>query len=750
MKRQRRSAGKVPRNPPDGGSVSASHISGIASTGAYTTNVQAEHVTMLSTAVVRSALEVVPPPRLTNLPTRQHLFVGRDEALADVRAAFTSGNGVVIQAVHGLGGIGKSALAARYSADHSSDYSLVWWLTADTPSTINAGLAALAVALQPALSSVFSLEALQEWATAWLACHDGWLLVLDNVTNPGDIAPLTGRFQNGRFLITSRLATGWYDSASSVVRLDVLGLNDAVDLLTRIAPGATEGAEGAEELCVTLGCLPLAVEQAGAYMAETGINPQVYLALLADYPGTMFDSAATIGSGSRQTIAKIWRVTLDHLADDPLAGEILRILAWYASDPIPRTLLTGRVGTPDVQRAIGRLVAFSMITIRDDKTITVHRLVQAVARTPSPDDPNRAPNLVEEARKQATVLLALAVPPSWTDSADWPAWRTLLPHVEALANHAPADSDTAAMAWVFRGFGLFLSNQGAHRRAIALLERAYAAQRRVQGEDHPETLITQDSLACTYRDADVLDRAVPLHEQTVSDCIRVLGEDHPLTLRSRASLAYAYKKAGDLGRAIPLYEQAVASVTRVLGEDHPDTLGFCNNLANAYYEAGDLDRAIQLHERTFAKKIRVLGEDDPDTLSSCINLASAYNKAGNLRRATSLYEKGFNGFVRVWGEDHPHTLAARDHVAGAYQAAGNLDAAIALCEQSVTESVRLFGNDHPQTLRSRNNLASSYQEMGNLDRAIALFERVHLFKKYLISGCFGHAARLSRSMVSSS
>ena len=361
---------------------------------------------ILPAEVFRPVSEVAAPPGLMNLPVHPDLFVGRDEVLADLRAALAAWSGVAVVAVAGLGGVGKSTLAARYAATCAGDHGVVWWIAADNPAAIEAGLAALAVAVQPALSRALPLEALREWALQWLACHDGWLLVLDNVNDPADIAPLTGRVATGRFLVTSRLAVGWHAITSSVVRLDVLSAQDAVELLTRIAPGA---ADGAGELCIELGCLPLAIEQAGAYLAETAISPRAYLALLAEYPATMFESAATTGNTGR-TIARIWRVTLDRLADDPLTGQILRILAWYAHDPIPRALLNALADPPDLHRAIGRLAAYSMIATDEDMSINVHPLVQAVARTPDATDPHRAPALIDDARTQAATLLDGALP----------------------------------------------------------------------------------------------------------------------------------------------------------------------------------------------------------------------------------------------------------------------------------------------------------------------------------------------------
>jgi tetratricopeptide (TPR) repeat protein len=498
----------------------------------------------------------------------------------------------------------------------------------------------------------------------WLAARSGWLLILDNVTGPADVAPLLARAPAGRYLITSRRATGWHGTAVPV-RLDVLDPAEAVALLTAIlTPDGPREADGAAELCAELGFLPLAIEQAGAYLAQAGATPRQYLDLLARYPAAMYQAAAEGGDAAR-TIARIWHVTLDRLADDPLAGQVLRILAWYAPEAIPRTLLDGLADPPALLRAAGRLAAYSMLTA-DTGTLAMHRLVQAVTRTPGPGDPHRSRQAIDEARNQATGQLAAALPDP-EDPAGWPAWRMLLPHIDALASHAPPEADTQTTAYLLNQAGMFLDNQGQPGRAAGYLQRALADSVRVLGADHPATLGSRNNLAGAYESAGDLGRAIPLYEQTLADRQRVLGADHPATLTSRNNLAYAYRAAGDLGRAIPLYEQTLADSVRVLGADHPDTLGSRNNLAYAYQAAGDLGRAIPLYEQTLADSVRVLGADHPATLTSRNNLAGAYQAAGDLGRAIPLYEQTLADSVRVLGADHPQTKIVRGNLAAARQ-----------------------------------------------------------------------------------
>ena len=562
---------------------------------------RAERITVLPAEAFASVAEVKAPPGLTNLPQRPGLFVGRVAELAGLDAALARPGGVVVQALHGLGGIGKSTLATRWAASNAGRHTLTWWITADTAAGIDAGLANLARALQPALADLLPAEALRDRAVQWLASHQGWLMILDNVVNPADIAPLLAQAPTGRYLITSRRATGWHNIANTVY-LDVLDPTEALDLFTRVlAPAGPRDLGGAMELCTELGFLPLAIEQAAAYIGEAGITPKSYLRLLEDYPAETYRATAEGGDAER-TIARIWHVSLDRLADEPLTGQILRILAWYAPDAIPRTLLDGLAAPPALVSAIGRLAAYSMLTAGPE-AITVHRLVQAVARTPEEGDQHRDRDAIDTARQQAAGRLAAALPE--IDPVHFPTWRTLLPHISALASYASPDTDTEASAGIFVEAGSYVLEQGQLALAAEYLQRALTSLERVVGRDHPSTLDARHNRAVAYRVAGDLSRAIPMLEQSLADCQRVIGENHLDTLVARTNLAHAHLKAGNLSRAIPMLEQSLADYLRVLGDDDRRTMVARNILAVAHMEAGHLHKAIVMLEQNLAERQRV-------------------------------------------------------------------------------------------------------------------------------------------------
>ncbi|MET9844664.1 FxSxx-COOH system tetratricopeptide repeat protein [Streptomyces ossamyceticus] len=704
------------------GSVAAGGDVGqvVTGDGAVAVQYQIQHAAVLPAEAFVPVTEVMCPPNLTNLPKRLGMFVGRERELVLMDGAL-DGEGGAAQAVHGLGGVGKSTLAAHWAASRSGERNPVWWITADTPSALDAGLAALAMALQPALTGVLPFEALAERAVQWLATHQGWLLVLDNVTEPADIQPYLARAGTGAVMITSRRATGWHGIATPV-QLDVLEQGEAIELFVRILTYGQPNAstDGAGLVCEELGLLPLAIEQAAAFCAETSITPRDYLGLLASYPAELYAASAEGGDAER-TIARIWHLTLDRLADDPLTGQILRALAWYAPTHIPRTLLKSLAELPALLRALGRLSAHSMLTL-DQDSIAVPRLVQAVTRTPDLCDPHRHPDAITESRAFATSALTAALPTDPASPSTWGIWRVLLPHTDALTSHVTPD--TVETARILYETGRFLLEQGAVYRAMPRLQRALATYELNLGNDHPDTLASRSDLAGAYESAGDLQRAIPLFERTLSERRRLLGNDHPDTLASRSDLAGAYESTGDLQRAIPLYEETLSDSIEALGSNHRHTMSLRNNLAYAYQSAGHLQRAIQLYEQALSERVRILGNDHPDTLASRNHLANALQAAGNLERAVDLHEQTLAERVRILGNDHPHTLASRDNLAVTFARSGDLERAIRLHEQTLAERVRILGNDHPDTLASRNNLASACESAGAMERAIELYEEV--------------------------
>ncbi|MFF5607667.1 tetratricopeptide repeat protein [Streptomyces cellulosae] len=645
-------------------------------------------------------------PGLSNVPIRTDLFVGRAAELGRLDAALGKGQ-AVIQAVHGLGGIGKSTLAAHWAATRDHSYYPIRWIIAESPLDVRRGLAELATDLEPALSRLLSAEEQAQWALQWLASHTGWLLVMDNVDKLSDIENLLARAPGGKFLITSRSASGW--RGIPTVPLDVLEEGEAIDLFTRIvSPTGTGDLNGVSELCRELGYLPLAIEQAAAYLAQNPhVSPRAYLQLLSQYPASMFRQSAEDTDEGR-TIARIWHVTLDKIsAKQPLAVDLLRALAWYAPDAIPdvvpSALLDGYADPPEIHEAIGLLVAYSMISADPGtRTYSVHRLVQSFLRSPDPSDPHRVPNLIDRARNLATHLHS-AVPENSEGPSSKEIWAGLIPHIDHLFEESVPDKIDALT--VLESTGVHLLQEGKFRQAVGYLERALAGAAQHLGAEHPWTLTYRHNLASAYQDIHDFRRAIPLYKRTLEKREVLLGKEDPETVITRSALACAYAQSGDTAQAIPMLYQVLEHRERTLGNLHRDTIADRHNLACAYRDAGDQSRAIPLFEQVLTAANEVLGEDDPQTLTYLHNLATEYSVTENLDRAVPMLERALEVNTRLHGEDNHHTLLSQNSLAGAYDSIGRQEQAIALWEKSRDTAVRLLGEDHPHTKIIRKNLA---------------------------------------------
>ncbi|WP_053718135.1 ATP-binding protein [Saccharothrix sp. NRRL B-16348] len=265
---------------------------------------------------VAQPMESVPlPPGVRRLPVTSGVFVGRDTELAQLDAAVAgSGDGTAVVAVHGPGGVGKSALVARFAERHEG---LVWWITADSAAALDAGLAELALALTSQAAD-WTAEQRVEASVRWLASHHEWLVVLDDVTDPDDALRLVSRVRTGTVVITSRADAGWRG-----LELTALPREQVVDLLCLLVRREWPEADltGAEDLCAALGGQPSAIDQAAAYLARHRLAPPGYLARLARFPGW----TPTASSDSVPILVRDFEASPDHEVRCRIVWELARV-----------------------------------------------------------------------------------------------------------------------------------------------------------------------------------------------------------------------------------------------------------------------------------------------------------------------------------------------------------------------------------------------------------------------------------------
>ena len=592
---------------------------------------------------VELAPDAVPHPAtvglagpVAGLPRRPvRVFEGRTEALGVLETALSARDGAVVtQAVFGLGGVGKSELALQYASAYRADYLLVWWITATDAAQLERGLAELARRLCPAVAVAGTTAGAAAWAVGWMQAHDGWLLIMDDVEDPALIEPLLGQVDAGHVIITSRRDVDWSQLADTVW-LDVLDSSAAVRMLIlRTGKDSPEDAIAAAGIAEELGFLPLALDQAAAYIVQQRITCAAYLDSLRRNPARMHAAVGT-GTDAQRTVARLWDLHITAIRDaNADALRLLGVMAQYAPDTIPRAILG--CGTPreDTDEALGLLASYSMITLTAD-TVSVHRLLRATIL-------DRLDNAYGARSLRDTALdwVYKAIPDDFqANMAGWPLLRTLVPHAEALAREFPSGECSVALSRVLHVIALFLSSQGDYVRASVLGQSALAATEKAEGPDHIDTAMTLANLADIYQTLGRAQDALPLAERALSITEKTLGPDHPTFASRLNNLAGLYKHFGRLAEALPLAERAVAITEKALGLDHFRTAMALANLSDTNQGLGRMEQALPLAEQALAITEKTLGADHPGSAAALTGLALVYRELGRTADALSLDER---------------------------------------------------------------------------------------------------------------
>lgn len=612
------------------------------------------------------------PSHRSNIPHRpSRYFVGRDAELDEIRRRFAEESGPValVQAIQGLGGVGKTQLAVHFAHRFSSDYAGIWWIRAETPETLVNDYVALArelgLAIGESASQEDTIAAVRQYLGNTQETGERWLLIFDNA-DPNQAALASTIPSRGRcdVLITSRIRdwSGLYQEQN----VGVLPKEDTIRFFKDRTGESDDDAAG--NLAEALGRLPLALEQAAAYVVAH--RPQETLAKYLERFNRkpldrLYEDKPRTGEYD-EVVATTWMISFEVVeAEEPAAGDFLRLCAFLAPEQIPLELILSQVdqmpkrlseAVSDPDRSpnvIAALLRYSLVEPAGSSAIDVHRLVQLVVR-------EWLTAAERETWAAATVRVINAIFPDGAhEAATWSLADSLLAHGLAAANYAEAlHVEEAISGQLLNRIGRYLFGHGQYTPAVNAFERALALRMESLGSNHVDVAMDMNDLGMALEKLSKPDEAQPLHERSLAIDEAAYGPDHPSVAIGLNNLASLRQAQGKLDEAHPLYERSLAISEAVNGPNHPEVAATLSNFAKLRQAQGKLDEAQSLYERALSICEAAYGADHPDVATILRNLANLRQAQGKLGDARILYERAINSAVRV-GADSNAAITSR-------------------------------------------------------------------------------------------
>ncbi|WP_371503445.1 tetratricopeptide repeat protein [Kitasatospora sp. NBC_00374] len=645
-------------------------------------------------------------------------------------------------AIMGLGGVGKSTLAAHHvwNTQRRSDLDLLLWVGAANRQAVITAYSQAAGAVLDADTEGEDAEGIAQRFLTWLGTTNRrWLIVLDDVSSPGELTGLwPPEVMSGQVVVTTRHRDpAWAGSRWTLLDLGTFTERESAAYLLEAMGRAAQRVtyEELAALAQDLGHLPLALALAAAYLIDTGLPVADYRAGLAGH-----SRAPAADKLRTNSISAVCKASVDW-ADTQLKGlalPLLQLISVLDGNGIPMDVLVSsavlahlnqqrrlaealgrKAGARDVRDALRVLQRLGLLSqSRAGDVVRIHPLIQSALQ----ETIHERGGLFGRVRAAADALTSI-----WPEiEHDQGLAAILRANAYALqGNGAPSRA-----LWIPRRhrllfrLGRSLGESGAVSAAVDYYTHLTATASQVLGPEHPDTLSTRNNVAIWRGEAGDVVGAVAALEELLADSVRILGPDHPDTLTTRNNLARWRGEAGDVVGAVAALEELLADRLRILGPDHPDTLTTRNNLARWRGHAGDAVGAVSEFEELLADSVRILGPDHPATLATRNNVAIWRGEAGDVVGAVAALEELLADRLRILGPDHPDTLTTRNDLARWRGHAGDAVGAVSEFEELLADSVRILGPDHPATLATRNNVAIWRGEAGDVVGAVAALEEL--------------------------
>jgi tetratricopeptide (TPR) repeat protein len=691
-----------------------------------------------------SPLPQTTSPSVWNVPYRRNpFFTGREDLLRLLHDRLTTAKTAALtqpQAVSGLGGIGKTQIALEYACRYREIYRFIFWARAATRELLISDFASIADLLHLPEKHESDQNRVLIAVKKWLDTHHEWLLVLDNADDIAMVSDFLPTDSKGHIILTSRAQA--MGSLAQTIDVETMGMVEGTLFLLHRAKllaadafldqASEEQLAGAEAIVIAMDFLPLALDQAGAYIDEVGCSLSAYLDLYQTHRRELLKRRGQLAPTDHpEPVATTWSLSFQkvELASPP-AADLLRLCAFLEPDTIPEELFSEgsthlgsnlqQVATDafKMNNAIEELRKFSLVQrYPDTKTLSIHRLVQAVLRDAMEKE-------VQQQWAERTVQTVNAVFPASIEMETWPVCRRYLSQSQScvvlIQDFAFTMNAATSLLW---RTALYLRAHALYQQAEPLFLLVLQINEQKLERTHPDVANSLNNLAVLYEDQGKYEQAEPLYQQALQVRKKIWGPVHPDVADSLNNLAKLYDGQGKRERAEPLFQQALQIYERTLEPTHPKMAMILNNLGVLYVAQGKYEQAEPLYQRALQVRKKIWGLTHLDVAESLNNLGVLYNKQGKYEQAEPLFQQALQVRKKIWGPIHPDVADSLYNLAVLYDGRDKYEQSEPLYQRALQVYEQTLGPTHLKVADSLYNLAVVYHERGKYEQVEPLYQR---------------------------
>lgn len=679
---------------------------------------------------------------------RNPLFTGRVEILEALHTQLGAEQVVALTqpyALHGLGGIGKTQIALEYAYRHMLEYNAVFWISAETRESILSSLLRIAEVLQLPGRKENDQQLVVAEVQRWLTTHKQWLLIWDNLEEMELLQQVLPPIRPGAILVTTRCQA--LGTLAEGIDLEPMAHEEGILFLLRRAKVLKSNARHAQqfavdtpdeyaaatELVTAMEGLPLALDQAGAYIEETGCSLKSYLQHYKQQHTLLLDRRGGPGNAHPQSVAATFRISMERVErEQNVAADILRVCALVHAEAIPEEMfVAGAIHLgPGIQalaadpslfdQALGALRNLSLVRRQPaTNTLSLHRLVQVVLR----EAMSEQERVVWQQRVVHTLNALFPEVSSENSVHVWKQCERLLPHVLAGVARYTDQVRDQALVRVLDKAANYLCQRAQFALAEPLYEQALCLGEQILGALHPEMVPSLIGLANLYQEQGKFELVKPLYERALKIREKEYGLEHPLVVDPLIGLAIFHRKQGKYEQAEMLYERALRIREQSPCSEDRQMAQLLHNLAHLYEMRGKYKPAESMFQRSIRIEEQVWGPEHQNLVYPLVGLAIVYQALGKDELAEPLFQRGLDLCERVWGPEHLLVAYPLHNLAVLYQGQGKYELAERLFQRALRIAEQVWGPDHPQIAHPLTGLADLYAEQGKDEPAELLYQR---------------------------